>query len=443
MMASPAENQQATWSAPQCPFAICYDVRVLDDVRLAVTDAFFSLPRGGAEIGGLLLGTYDGQQVLISGYAALEMEHAFGPSFTLSPRDEAQLAELISRHQGQVVGWYHSHTRSEIFFPEADQGIHNRFFTEPWQVALVLKPHTFQPMRGGFFFREGAGAIHGEATYREFSLAPLPLRAVPSEDAPVEPARNRVDPKFTGPVIEIEAAGAEPEEPPERVPEPAQAAPSWIQEDVAAFAAPPAQKSRRWWVAGLCVLLASAMCVWVYQMRNLWLPAVTSSAKTTPAATAPPPAVHSDIGLTVTEKEKELHIRWDRNSPTVRNAVSGFLSIIDGDVSRTVSLDQDHLQSGSVIYIRKAEAVDLSLTLQPANGPPLKEAAQFHGKLPGDGQDQQLIQRLGDLVVQNDRLKNDLAHQTERARKAEKALEELQKASQRKRLANQVPDIVK
>ena len=34
-----------------------YPARVLDDIRLAVVDAFFSLPRGGAEIGGILLGT--------------------------------------------------------------------------------------------------------------------------------------------------------------------------------------------------------------------------------------------------------------------------------------------------------------------------------------------------------------------------------------------------
>jgi len=44
------------WSAPACPFAIGYPARVLDDIRLAVVDAFFSLPRGGAEIGGILLG---------------------------------------------------------------------------------------------------------------------------------------------------------------------------------------------------------------------------------------------------------------------------------------------------------------------------------------------------------------------------------------------------
>src|ERR1700683_5355459 len=173
----------ATWSAPECPFNIDYSPRALDDIRLAVVDAFFSLPRGGAEIGGILCGHWDGQRLSITDYAALDCEHAFGPSFALSPRDEAQLAALITGSAGNgvwPVGWYHSHTRSEIFLSDADQQIHRRFFPEPWQVALVLKPHTFHPARAGFFFRDSSGGIHAEASYAEFVLAPLEVKAAPS-----------------------------------------------------------------------------------------------------------------------------------------------------------------------------------------------------------------------------------------------------------------------
>ena len=51
----------AAWSAPECPFKIEYTPHVLEDIRLAVMDAFFSLPRGGAEIGGILLRPQDGR----------------------------------------------------------------------------------------------------------------------------------------------------------------------------------------------------------------------------------------------------------------------------------------------------------------------------------------------------------------------------------------------
>ena len=181
----------STWSTPECPFAVEYSPRALDDIRLAVVDAFFSLPRGGAEIGGILCGNWDGRQLTITDYAALDCEHAFGPSFALSPRDEARLGSLLAVTAGnglRPVGWYHSHTRSEILLSDADQEIHRRFFPEAWQVALVLKPHTFHPTRAGIFFRDARGENYGQASYAEFDLTPLAVKAAPSGGpAKVEP----------------------------------------------------------------------------------------------------------------------------------------------------------------------------------------------------------------------------------------------------------------
>ena len=202
------ESSLVTWSVPQCPFTIESSARVLDEIRLEIMDAFFSLPRGGAEIGGVLLGHFASGRLSIQGYRALECEHAFGPSFTLSENDFGRLQELLAAAEAkpgeaQPVGWYHSHTRSELFLTDADRGIHDRFFSQPWQVALVLKPHTFQPTRAGFFFRERDGQIHAEQSYLEILLNPLPLapsgqapKAAPEPAAPVvlPPARPTVVP---------------------------------------------------------------------------------------------------------------------------------------------------------------------------------------------------------------------------------------------------------
>src|SRR5947209_18238632 len=90
------ESTYAVWSAPQCPFTIEYSTRPLDDIRLAVVDAFFSLPRGGAEIGGILLGKFEDGKLLILDYAPLDCEHALGPSFNLSPKDEGLLGQMLA-----------------------------------------------------------------------------------------------------------------------------------------------------------------------------------------------------------------------------------------------------------------------------------------------------------------------------------------------------------
>lgn len=182
---TPDTGALVTWSAPQCPFVIEYSRKALDDIRLAVVDAFFSLPRGGAEIGGLLLGKFEDQRLQILDYTPLECEHAFGPAFTLSDKDQARLAERLAEAQNRPgdlkpVGWYHSHTRSEIALCDADLEIQNRYFPERWQVALVLRPSTLQPTQAGFFFRELDGSIHSQNSYREFVLEALPVQQLPT-----------------------------------------------------------------------------------------------------------------------------------------------------------------------------------------------------------------------------------------------------------------------
>ena len=209
-----------TWSTASCPFTIEYSRRVLDDIRLAVVDAFFSLPRGGAEIGGVLLGRFTNERVTIVEHAPLECEHIFGPSFTLSPGDHARLAEMldaIRNHMSDVqpIGWYHSHTRSDIFLSEADLDLYNRYFPDPWQVALVLRPTTFQPVQAGFFFREQDGSVHTRASYQEFALDPLPVGQVPHGMPVPMPQPAHWTPEPEGQVITLmadpAAAPAEPQ----------------------------------------------------------------------------------------------------------------------------------------------------------------------------------------------------------------------------------------
>src|ERR1041384_4109226 len=183
-MDNPGDTRIAQWTTPECPFTIEYDVELLDDIRLSVVDAFFSMPRGGVEIGGILLGRHEHGRVSILNSAPLECEHATGPSFPLSERDlsklEQQLADLGQNRNLRPIGWYRSLTRSGIFLSDADLEICRRFFGEPWQVALVIKPHDLEPVRAGFFFRDARGEIHASDSYLEFVLDPLPVHPIPA-----------------------------------------------------------------------------------------------------------------------------------------------------------------------------------------------------------------------------------------------------------------------
>lgn len=65
--------------------------------------------------------------------------------------------EIEERFPGkQIVGWYHTHPRMGIFFSHYDTWLHNHFFPEAWQVALVIEPH--QDL-GGLFIRQVNGSF--------------------------------------------------------------------------------------------------------------------------------------------------------------------------------------------------------------------------------------------------------------------------------------------
>src|SRR5438874_2741776 len=121
----PSDMRPGTWQVPECPLLIEYSPDILSDIRVAVVDAFFSLPRGGAEIGGVLFGSHDAHAVRITAFQPMECEHAMGPTFVLSEKDRAHLgAQLRESRQDpvlrglEIVGWYHSHTRSDIFLSQ-------------------------------------------------------------------------------------------------------------------------------------------------------------------------------------------------------------------------------------------------------------------------------------------------------------------------------------
>jgi proteasome lid subunit RPN8/RPN11 len=313
------------WQPPQCPFPIEWSAAALDPIRIAATDAFFSIPHGGAEIGGVLFGTRKEGRVLILAARPLECEHAFGPTFILSDADHGRLRALLDegcrdlRAQGvEAVGWYHSHTRSEIFLSAQDIEIHNRYFPNPWEVALVVRPHRTRPMRAGFFFREAGGAIHADSTYGEFVLtAPAARSAEPPPESTV--------------------AVSIPDNPPKQsLPWP-------------------------WWVATVLVLALSTV---FYQSD--WL-------------RPPPPPAPPSISLMAYDIDGQLQIHWDRQAAPIRSATSGTLEIKDGAALTVVTLESQRLRNGTVSYARAGSRVDLRLTLEQPGHPKFEECTTFVG----------------------------------------------------------------
>lgn len=380
MIEGSGDSAFALWHVPECPFSIEYSQGVLDEIRIATVNAFYAFPHGGAEIGGILLGTRAKDRVRILGFLPLECEHVTGPSFVLSQSDESRLAQLLQESKAHApvalehLGWYHSHTRSGIFLSELDLALHNRHFPEPWQIALVLRPHKTQPTRAGFFFRDKSGGIRTESSYSEFSvelrspdppLSPSPPPSASTRAIPVEPQRLGTEPRMGR---SLRAA---------------------------------------WVVLAIFLCLSGAG----FATRQYWFPEQVST-----------------VALEVFDKDAQLLIRWNPGSRAIPETLTAILEIVDGSAKLIFALDSPQLQSGSFTYARRTEKVDVRLILQLPGGKRVEEFASFFGKLPAlqpSPEDLERERQREEQALETETIKTELRNQSFRTRNLERTIRSL------------------
>jgi hypothetical protein len=316
-----------SWSVAPCPFSIEYPVAMMNRLRTVAMDAFFAIPRGGVEIGGILFGTIELGRVRLQAFRAVECEHASGPSFILSDPDRARLAALLVSAPEErelagltPVGWFRSRTRSEISLSEADVALFDQYFPQSRQVVLVLRPEVGLTTRAGFFFREQDGALRVESSYSEFLLDG-------EVDSPCEPPRPPMELKF------LEAAAT-------RRPH-----------------------ARPMWIFALCISLAAASLA-------------AREYLTAPVSTVDP------FVLEVMDRGGQLQFQWDRSARPVRQARGAKLEITDGAELLWVDLKAAQLQKGSFYYTRATDRVDIHMTILGTDGASTDEYAVFCGRLP-------------------------------------------------------------
>jgi hypothetical protein len=309
---------------------------VLDQIRLAVMEAFFAIPRGGLEVGGVLFGQRREGLLRIEAFRMLECDHAAGPSFTLSEADHVRLRDLLDSAAGAgllPVGWFRSRTRSEISLSEADAAIHDTYFREPWQVVLVLRPEVTRPTRAAFFARADGLLCVSDS---EFLLEPWEGT----------PACAVADPVQEGQV------GNLPHELPQ-MPEP----------KFLTAASASRSFSRVLWVSALLVVLTGAGLAGRQYLEVK-----------TPA--------QERLSLEAIDRGGQLQLLWDHGARSVRAARHAKLEITDGAAWFSTALEPAQLQRGSFYYARQTGRVDIHLTVIEPNGRSTDEFASYVGRLP-------------------------------------------------------------
>jgi hypothetical protein len=138
---------------------------------------------GGIEVGGVFFGTTETDGVHIRCYRPIMSDHQHGPAFNLSQRDLDELAQLLADAnkdeslKGLIpVGWFHSVCNRAVAPNEHDTAMHDHFFTEPWQMAMILKGSKNGPVTIDLSFREDKRPIPMEPG-RSFTLADFRSRS--------------------------------------------------------------------------------------------------------------------------------------------------------------------------------------------------------------------------------------------------------------------------
>jgi hypothetical protein len=407
-MAPPAGYH--VWEPPGKPVRIEIDLDVIDRMQLEVMRGFGLVPRRGAEVGGLLLGTSEyGERlrVRIEDFEPVPCEYRNGPSYSLSANDVANLEEALARwhptpeRRIYVVGYYRSHTRDgSVSLGSEDGDLIKKYFGDPSQVYLLVKPFAAKVSTGGFFFQEN-GELRGEATCLEFPFRRKELQATavlverPANEPPQGAAAPSLlrprgggrafeemgrgaaaEPPGVSPFAHIAATGSE--VPPVRSPRRAGAAaavtgPAPDLTSPQPFGPPPMPaiaeerpKGTQYWAPLSLVFLTLGVA--------LGFAGALLINKSEKPVTADP----YSLNLSVVRNGENLELAWDPQIPAIRRSLRGTLMITDGDRVTPRQLSPQELEVGRAVYHRLTNTVQFRLEVFTAENTSIAEKLDLH-----------------------------------------------------------------
>jgi hypothetical protein len=374
LQVNPEQISQSTyyvWEVPEKPVVVHLSFDVVDRILVEVMRGFGAIPRRGAEVGGILLGSVEtGEKtvVRVEDFEAVACEHRRGPSYLLSESDAARYEEALARRRYSpekrtyAVGCYRSHTREGLSLSPEDLQHFDAYFPSASAVMLLVKPYATRVSVGGFFFRETNGSIVTQAPYLEFPFRRKELgggastvgRVRDASPAPVSPPPSNGrsysrgvedttgDQSHSYEYHEEEQVREEPQEPP----------PTFGYSQEPPLPTEPTRKVRRTnvWIPLSFIFLLLGVLVG-FQASLSYRPARNAGILTDAYS----------ISLAASRSGDYLRIHWDRNSPAVRAAQRAVLTISEGTYNKQVDLDVLQLQNPTVYYRNMSDSVQFRL----------------------------------------------------------------------------------
>ena len=176
----------------------------MDEIKAHTIRGFRSLPKRGAEIGGVLLGSRNPQdgEILIDSFEPIQIEYLSGPSYIPSDADDARWHDWICalrEASPSIVGVCRSHTRPGLRATAEDNDLIQRIMPQSDGVLLIVKPLSDRECVGAFFPFVQAVVTDGATPSREFPFG--------AAAEPPEPEKPKLRPLSRWVTVSAIAAG--------------------------------------------------------------------------------------------------------------------------------------------------------------------------------------------------------------------------------------------
>lgn len=295
------------WSPDRSPYAI--ELKL--DLVVKITSALAQAEKAGAEIAGVLVGSFPDGNMPTLRVEEIEIIPAgplTGPVNLDDPELQARYSEIrwnLRRSGRAALGLFRSHLRPGPLKPAAaDRMLLSEEFSHAVYIALLIQGRT--PHSAAFFVATD-GQLPDEPAVREFRFNESEFRTLP-EVQPETPAPTRERDKT--------------------------------------------QRSRiRFYsliVALLLIGLAGCLLMWSFTSQSARIPWTRSGQQ---------------LGLAINGNGYLLRVSWNHSARELDGSVGATLDITDGTSRREIKLGSDELRLGSVEYQRTTSHVEATMTV--------------------------------------------------------------------------------
>lgn len=362
------ESSYYIWQPAGLRRAVYISFDVIDRILQDVLRGFGAVPKRGAEVGGILTGKVAGDIIEVDGFEPVPCEHRLGPSYLLTENDQRKFDEVRTRLGDAAIGYYRSDTRKVMSLTPEDLGLMDRHFSEPSNVALLIKPYATKVSAAGFFLRQDGKFPPASPQLFPFSRKLLgggdrprtPVPPIAAPEAEIPPFQSAAY-EAAAPAVALQSQPPAPhQESFERVPFAKPEAAVLPRRDYSSQLQQTSH-SKGFWAAALSLAIALGWGGGYFTARNLSGPADPGAYRLALAAIGRP----NDVAIT-----------WDRNSAPIRTAVRGHLIIREGSGEKRIPLDLDQLRLGRVIY-RSSVTTTFDLEIEQIAGSVVRESTSF------------------------------------------------------------------